>query len=152
MNKEVKTPGDLKRKYPYMFADPDAYISFSKGWFRSFVQLCRDVDELLGDDRNRFHWTQVKEKFGTARFHFELGRAKPGMRTGDAKAQLLKQLLMLTEKAGSESRKQCVVCGAPGTLDETDLHYMTLCSIHIEQRRNGLSTMESAWFGAEDES
>lgn len=149
MTEEVKAPSDLKRRFPYMFADQDASISFYKGWFQSLVQLCEDIDALLGDDRERFRWTQVKEKFGVARFHFELGRARPGMRTGAAKAQLMEQLLQLTAKAGAASSKLCVVCGAPGALDETDLQYMTLCPRHGEQRKSGVAVMDTAWFGSE---
>lgn len=141
---DVTTPRELQDKYPYMFAGPDPNVSFARGWFSLFVRLCKDVDTLLGEDRMRFRWTQVKEKFGTARFHFELGRARPGMRTGQAKAQLMSDLMQLTQRASLASAKQCVICSAPASLDETDLVYMTLCPPHREQRKVGLSALDSA--------
>lgn len=146
MNGDVTTPRELKDKYPYMFAGPDLGISFARGWFPSFVQLCVDVDQLLGEDRMRFRWIQVKEKFGTARFHFELGRARPGMRTDQAKAQLMSDLLKLTQRASLASATQCVICSAPASLDETDLVYMTLCPLHREQRKVGFPPLDPAWF------
>ena len=71
--KPPKTPAELKARFPYQFDNPKSLgISFARGWFKGFAELCAEIDTLLGDDKRGFVWAQVKEKFGSARFHFDI--------------------------------------------------------------------------------
>ena len=63
------TPKELKARYPYQFFGPHIELSFYKGWMSLFVQLCADIDAELGPNKRSFHWRQLKEKFGSARWY-----------------------------------------------------------------------------------
>jgi len=60
----MKNPEQLISALPYQFAG-DIGIEFYRGWMGIFSRLCFAIDEALGDDKRGFHWTQVKEKFGS---------------------------------------------------------------------------------------
>ena len=74
----IKTPRELKARFPYMFrtADPFAF-EFPKAWFPAFVKLCEEIDALLGDKKRGFCWLQTKEKFGSARYYWKMTGRSP---------------------------------------------------------------------------
>ena len=41
-----------------------------RSWFPDFVDLCHDLNALLGEHRHAFYWRQTKEKFGSYRMYF----------------------------------------------------------------------------------
>ena len=120
-----RTPVELKARYPYQFNNPKSLgVSFARGWFKGFTQLCAEIDEILGDDKRGFVWAQVKEKFGSARFHFDIvGRARKN-------AKIAQQIQDLTLKAGSRTAKQCIVCGEPGEMRNEGGDMLRLCDAH----------------------
>lgn len=69
--KSMKELADL---YPYQLKRRDAFIGVdvAVGWFEKFVQLCAEIDRRLGPDKHGFQWVQIKEKFGSARAHFQM--------------------------------------------------------------------------------
>lgn len=165
----MNTPKQLKACFPYMFEGRNIGLSFYKGWFPLFEQLCEDIDRLLAEDKRGFHWIQLKEKFGSARFYFELeGRSDvhadligdrgvttlliPGQDSqggsGEPKASLRQQVHELVQAATRLTRERCIVCGEPATLDQSSHHVLMLCEHHARQRRDG--NLEPAWF-EEDE-
>lgn len=149
---------DLQARYPYQFKDPELGISMAKGWVVVFAQLCADVDQVLGQDKRGFHWSQVKEKFGSARFYFQFKGRKPDLRLdiqmpGGVLSQVvpigqeapidqdrgfeqvqaeIRQLAMRAEVA---TQRVCLVCGKEGS-QEVDIGYaLALCPEHRAQRR-----------------
>lgn len=68
----MTTPAELQARYFYMFAGPDIGISIPQGWMEIFARLCEDIDRCLGADRQGFHFTQCKEKFGSARWYWSM--------------------------------------------------------------------------------
>lgn len=63
----MTTPKEIETMYPYMFKGKNIGISIPKGWILLFKDLCDEIDRILGADRQGFHWSQCKEKFGSAR-------------------------------------------------------------------------------------
>lgn len=65
----------LKQKYSYMFADNSLIrhgFSIGPGWLYLFDEMCGDIDAILTDDeKKRFRWSQVKEKFASMRASFK---------------------------------------------------------------------------------
>jgi len=139
----MKNPKELKARYPYQFAEPQISMSFSRGWFSLFAQLCADIDQELGDDKRGFHWVQVKEKFGQAQIYFDWD-ADVAEREPDL-AQKLMALKMNSEKDSSHA---CALCGQPGSIEMKPGWRLALCPTHREQANAG--TLPSIWF-SEDE-
>ena len=52
------TPKQLQQRFAYMFEGGNIGISIPKGWMPEFAKLCEQIDELLGDDKDGFHWRQ----------------------------------------------------------------------------------------------
>ncbi|MFZ4479088.1 MAG: HAD domain-containing protein [Rhodoferax sp.] len=65
----MTTPNQLNRRYPYMFSGENVGISIPRGWTAIFEALCIDIDQTLGTDKRGFHFTQCKERFGSARWY-----------------------------------------------------------------------------------
>lgn len=123
--KSPKTPAELKARFPYQFDNPKSLgISFARGWFKGFAELCAEIDALLGDDKRGFVWAQVKEKFGSARFHFDIiGR------TGKNVA-VARKIQALALEAANRTAKQCIVCSAPGEMRNEGGYVLCLCDAH----------------------
>ena len=66
------TPKQLQQRFAYMFEGGNIGMSIPKGWMPEFAKLCEQIDELLGDDKDGFHWRQCKEKFGSARWYWTI--------------------------------------------------------------------------------
>lgn len=145
----------LQTRYPYMFARGHIGIRVARGWMGVFTQLCQDIDTLLGDDKQGFHWTQVKEKFGTARFYWSLEDAPSPLRLdiqlpqggvmcfekadtqalAEVEVDLFERIRALANQAEAATASLCVACGGPGILDVFDGHGLTLCPTHAAERR-----------------
>lgn len=147
-----------------MFEGPNLGNSVAKGWMPVFAKLCEDIDALLGADKQGFSWHQVKEKFGTARFYFKLGKARIPMRVDvmtpkgvmslrlplpatDAgpDLEMVNRISALTDAAEGQTHEVCLVCGEPGKLDRTGGYLLNLCEGHAKERREGTGEMESPW-------
>ena len=166
----MTTPKTLQARFPYQFSGKHIGISTARGWFPIFEQLCFDIDQLLGEDKRSFHFTQVKEKFGSGRAYWALGNtdgplhvdfqgpdgvvsfvSDPADRQRDAmKAELMKAIGTLVHAAMNKTAETCAVCGAPGKIDQTGGYLLVLCSEHIAQRKKNSATMDSPWFDYED--
>ncbi len=149
---------DLQARYSYQFSDPKLGIAMAKGWVVVFAQLCWDIDQVLGPEKRGFHWSQVKEKFGSARFYFEFEGRKPDLRMdiqmpdgvltqvepGGQEAledqdhgfeeinTEIRRLALLAEQA---TRHVCTVCGKQGVQDVDSGYALVLCPEHKAQRR-----------------
>jgi hypothetical protein len=104
-------------RWPYMFDGKNIGLSVSPGWQSVFFDLCVAVDavlphELKAGGGEGFHWTQLKEKFGSARWYMKGA-------TSEA-AELI--------RAGQDKTcHTCLRCGAPGTMRTTDGWWRVLC-------------------------
>ena len=136
------TPGQLKALYPYQFSAPGvARLDFAAGWMPVVVSMCRAVDVLMRDrlDRYSFVWIQFKEKFGAARFAYQLRvhSDESGDEPESPETRELRQrLLEIRLKAEIQTRTLCMVCGQPAQLVDTPW-MLTLCPEHEEVHRRG---------------
>lgn len=68
---DIKDVESLKLRFPDMFSGPTIHLEFYKGWFPDFVDLCFEIEALLGSYSDCFYWVQLKEKFGSYRMYGE---------------------------------------------------------------------------------
>ena len=142
----MKKPKELAARFPYQFEGKNIEIAVSKGWFPLLVQLCTEIDKLLGGDNKRnFRWLQIKEKFGTCRLHWVA--EKP---TDAAAVELICAIGELVRAAEKQTAETCAVCGAPGARDQGNGYFLTLCPAHIAARKEDPKSL-GLWFEAEDE-
>lgn len=146
MNQIPNTPRALKLRYPYMFQGEHIGHSFHRGWFRPFAETCMDIDSLLGADKRGFHWTQLKEKFGSASWYFRMDKYP-----GEEEEALRKRVFERIMKGSSETTKKCIICGAPGTIDDGDGWYLlALCSHHTDLRKIDPDSVREAHLSNDD--
>lgn len=157
----------LKLRFPYMFEGRNIGISIARGWGDLFVKLCVDIDRALGPDKQGFHWVQVKEKFGSARFYWEMKGGSPGLKIdiisetghvtslvgldkGKKPSSISEQVDALVDAASRKTHRLCIVCGEPGTVNNDDPYILVLCPEHAEDRRKGRLKPQQLW-GEDDE-
>lgn len=121
-----------------MFAVKKGEIESPRGWIAVFVQLCIDIDLLLGDNKHGFHWEQVKEKYGSARYYWDM----------EDNFDLQQKIAVLVNLASNKSRECCMVCGSPGKLDTTKPWVLTLCEPHTLKHQ--ANDMASRFFSANE--
>lgn len=153
----------LQARYPYQFFEPELGVSLAKGWARRFSRLCREIDEALGQDKQGFHWIQVKEKFGSPRFYFRFGSRQADLRLdlhlgGGVYSQVVpqddpqesasargdearleevrNQIRGLALQAEVDCKSVCLACGKPGQPDVSGGYVLVLCPEHIALRRH----------------
>lgn len=146
------------RAYPFMFAGKTLELAMYPGWHAPFAQLCRDIDAALGEDKQGFHWVQLKEKFGQPRWYWEMqGEDGPqgdlwlDLQTGEpaqpgelaprmtfrklVPGELQARIRALVDAATDACAQRCMDCGEPGTGHLSRGWMMVLCGEHAEQRR-----------------
>ena len=105
----------LKARYPYMFVRPHIGQDFYRGWLADFIVACNAIDELLGADKRGFHFRQLKEKYGWARYYWATDQVTPlrlslianggvlerqyGLDSADRVDQQICQILLAAEKS-----------------------------------------------------
>lgn len=144
--------------YPYQFQTTPLGINVAKGWMPIFTRLSADVDRILGEDKRGFHWSEVKEKFGSARFYYEFKGRKPDLRLDlqmpsgvlsqtvpferqirsdqdRSFEQINAEVRRLAMRAEVATRRVCLVCGKEGSQDVDAGYALVLCAEHQAQRR-----------------
>jgi hypothetical protein len=128
---------ELKQRFPYQFEGENTGIRIARGWDSLFMKLCADIDAITSDDPRGlhygFHWSQVKEKFGTARLHWEISGPR-------------ERCNALVQAAQSQMGQICIICGtAPANIDDTGRYLLNLCELHAQQRKADPQSLESPW-------
>ena len=164
---EIRTPRQLTEAYAYQFAkpvDPWAF-SIARGWLPIVARACADIDALVRDDRfqYRFHWLQIKQKFGTLRLYWK-ARGMQGVRVDlvtpagvlsaasvpDGKGRdglVATRIAQIVRSAEAESASTCMACGTAARLRQGDW-LLTLCDEHAQQKQ--LGTELQLWFASEE--
>lgn len=151
----MKKLKEIKQLYPYQFCGENIGLSIANGWLPQFAELCKSVDELLGENKRGFHWVQLKEKFGSARYYWSIkGRhdsvrvdlisskkvislaTSPSVSKSQPQA-LFDQLSEMISAAEAKTHGHCIVCGAPGKVDQREGYVLVLCDKHAKQRAGG---------------
>lgn len=162
----AKRRSTLISRYPYMFAgglvgfqkDPrdeqlEYAIRIEPGWFDIVEKLCADIDALLPGEVKRldgrgFHIRQIKQKFGTLRFYWDIdiGPSPPvrvdfvfrgggfaSLQSGDKDDAPVwhEGVRALISAAEQRSSRTCFECGAPGRLRRDRLGWLQAsCDAH----------------------
>lgn len=153
------SPEVLKRlhaRFPYMYEGENIGLSISRGWMLMFAKLCEDIDALLGADKQGFHWIQIKEKFGSARFYWSMEGGRQAVRVNEidklgdvttlverhledsSNPTLQEQISALVDAASDKTQHMCIVCGQPGKGHSDRDYVLILCDEHIRQREAGI--------------
>lgn len=157
----MTTQKQLEKRFPYMFQGPNIGLSIPKGWMPLFEKMCQDINEVLGDDKRHFHFTQCKEKFGSARWYWAMSGRKPSIRI-DLIAQdgvvstlsktpaskkpgheVSEQISEIIERAEAKTHQACIVCGKPAKHDSSGGYLLVLCPEHAAKRAH--DTLEAFW-------
>ncbi len=157
----MKTLKEIIILYPYQFAGKNIGLSIANGWLLEFATLCKDIDDLLGENKRGFHWVQLKEKFGSARYYWEMKHVKtpvavdlvtsdgivkyvnkPKVKGNSAnykhkEKELVEELNRLITAASDRTLESCIVCGKDGKPDNLDYYTLVLCTEHKRARRAG---------------
>jgi len=143
---EPQSLRELQARYPYQFDGPWLEIEVALGWMPLFSQLCADVDLALDADTYGFSWSQIKEKFGSARFYCRFGGREPvpcDYRTDRNHSRNYRQVVMevfnLTEQAEEATLSICLACGKAGSRDSTGGYLLVLCPEHQVQRQRSVA-------------
>lgn len=157
MHHDWMTSRQLQNKFTYMFEGPHIDLSFHRGWFPLFVKLCEDIDMLLGGNTRGFHWIQLKEKFGSARFYWAMDDAKPLhmdiMQPGgvlimtlppEDGGEVAAAIHARVEKAAAATRTLCIYCGEQGESDTDQGWVLVVCPKHRALRAGEMAKLR-AW-------
>ena len=135
---EIQDVESLKLRFPHMFAGSVISMDFYKGWFPDFVRLCFELDALLGEERHRFHWVHLKEKFGGYRMYFDFRMSddeKDEHYEGHVSMIALRdEIHSRIQRCAAVMDNKCCVCGDHGTKTGTGW-ISTLCEYHGEDAR-----------------
>lgn len=129
--------------FPYMFNKHNIGFAFYLGWMPIVARACFDLDEILGEDRELFHWVQIKEKFGTLRLYHHL-EGQSSLRVDIHAPEGIQSLRMVPDqpsalqrlvgkrvaRAEDESSSACLVCGDPAQTQPYSGYLLTLCGDH----------------------
>jgi hypothetical protein len=151
----MKTLKLIKQLYPYQFQGKNIGLSVARGWLPEFSELCKNIDHLLGNNKFVFHWTQLKEKFGSARYYWsingksdlfrvdliapaEVVSIEMGHPASDNQPKaLFDRISTLVRAAEASTQDHCIVCGAPGKMNHQGGYVLVLCDMHAKQRLGG---------------
>ena len=140
---ELMALRSLKERYAYMFVAPRFGQDLYRGWLADFITACHHVDQLLGDDKRGFHFRQIKEKLGWARYYWRTENVKPlrlslftnegvlerlhGLESADEAENQIAQILLTAERS---SRQKCIVCAAPAESRSFEGWLVCTCEQH----------------------
>ena len=153
------SPKALKARFPYMFEGENIGLSLYRGWLPILVWACEEIDAVLGANKRGFHWTQIKEKFGSGRFYYGM-RREPGWKPrvivneqvsgdpgewsrqvitppGEDPRSVSTVIADIVGRATTETTTACIVCGAAAKVRNYEGRYALLCDAHHPKRFPG---------------
>lgn len=118
-------------KYPVMFGERRMPVTqtcmcwgfeIGKGWYRILAELCEKLDVIYQETGIAVVFTQVKEKYGTARFYYDVNTLKENIKNIDKWYDMIS---MLVDEAESQSAYYCDVCGK--YIESDELRTICIC-------------------------
>ena len=97
------TSDELKARFRYMFAGPNIGLDLYERWTPILAQACAEIDAILGQHKQGFHFSQIKEKYGSARYYFEAAMVE-----GEA----LNRIEASLDQAERATATVCMLCGS----------------------------------------
>ena len=62
----------VARRFRYMFKGQHDDLIVNRYWIHAFEQTCVDIDEMLGQEKCGFRWTELTTQAGRPCWHWEL--------------------------------------------------------------------------------
>ena len=145
----------LEDQFPFMKRNPEnehnLYDKFgicaAAGWFDIIWNLCSEVTEVYEKAGKEIDFVpaQIKEKFGTLRFYYDVGGVtKPfhafdilgagTIRFDDESTELYREIRDIVRKWEKKSAETCEECGKPGVLRKDLRWVLTLCDECYEKQ------------------
>ncbi len=154
-NYDYLTGDLLQARFTYMFNTKDnRSCEFYRGWMPILAGLCVEIEQLLGDRREAFHWKQIKEKFGTAR-DLRVDLINPAgrlsfsteVRSDDAFADVKQTVFKLVAEGEEETTRSCMICGGDAAPRAYAFYILNLCTDHHPDkiRQPGDMPNEAIW-------
>ena len=141
-NEKIRDIQTLKQRFEYMFRGPVISIDFFRGWFADFVDLCFELDAMLGDYKSEFRWIQIKEKFGGCRMYFSIQPENfvedpdhGEVVLPDDFVKIRAEAHRLVGLASLRMKDKCCVCGEFAVVDHHGAWLSTLCNFHFPVAR-----------------
>lgn len=98
-----------------------------KGWKKAFgMKIVKEIDSVLGDFRNEYQISQIKEKFGSLRWY-----------DNGAPSEIYDKLCKIIDKYEEISKHTCMICGKHGEIDYKESWLSPLCNKCREKVNNG---------------
>ena len=131
----------LTTRFPQMFSEPMVSMDFFSGWYPDFVDLCFEIDALLGNEKDSFYWCQLKEKFGSYRMRCAF-RSPHGYPNPMALQSLHTEVRDLIGQARQKMDSKCCVCGVAAKLGQHGA-WAVLCNYHSRDARRARNDFRS---------
>lgn len=111
---------------------PDIIFAVESGWLPLIADSLRDIERVLEKHGwiGRARVRQIKEKLGDLRIY-----VRPVSEDDSYHSALADELALIRNEIAERSVATCEICGDPGTLENFDGYYQTLCNAHAGQRR-----------------
>lgn len=146
-NYDFLTGDVLQARFPYMFnSEHNIGCAFHRGWMPILSGLCVEIEHMLGERREAFRWRQIKEKYGTGRFHYflrdfsdmDVDLVNPPGRAGviahvesDRAFTTVKRAIFdLVAEGSEETERSCMICSARAEPRTYSRWVLTLCTDH----------------------
>jgi hypothetical protein len=141
----------IMERFKQQFEGGDYFlgISIDQGWEPIVFDACQEIEQLLTpEELQRFHWVQIKEKFGGLQMYWQpnamlalaiIGRKEVHLAefdSGERPGFTQKTVMAIREivaRAREQAGRTCEICGEPGRLYPDD-YWMTLCERHARQK------------------
>lgn len=94
---------------------------------------------MLSADKRGFHWMQLKEKFGSARWYWKMDVPRD-----EAERSLKMRASEHVGAAVDRTLTMCIVCGEAGKVDAHGGWHLVLCPHHKQMRRVDRESMRAA--------
>ena len=141
-NRAIHDIQTLEKRFPIMFRGPVISMAYYRGWFPDFVDLCFELDAVLGDYKPCFQWLQIKEKLGGYRMHFSMLPQGYNEDVDNGEVVLPDHFVRVRQEArrmvGLASLRmndKCCVCGEFAVVAHHGTTLVTLCNFHLPAAR-----------------
>lgn len=139
-----------RARFPAMFWGPHLGLTLYRGWNPILAAACGEIEDVLSHSALAFHWVQIEEEAGVARFLYSLGErsryvvelAHQSRRamvhvTHDAADDLAGSIDRIVNEAERLTSESCMVCGARAVRAPYFGRELPLCPLHQPEKLNG---------------
>ena len=129
----------LEQRLEYLQHESVISIDFYRGWYEEVIDLCIQIDRMLGIHQPFFHWVQLNEEAAQCRLFFSLRPLNPNSHFEEYElnrpnenlqnnmGRIRAQAQHLVDLASLKMKSKCCICGEDGVLAHDGEWLITLC-------------------------